>query len=356
MLHIAVGYDYELFLGGSCYTEEEVLLQPATELMKLYDELKVCFTFFADVCSLMRYRQLGMNEFPDRAEAQLRNALQKGYDVQLHIHPQWLIAEKAGDRWVFEEAKYRLHAFTEHDPCWTKERVINESIEYLNHFMQQADPEYTCAAYRAGGFSVQPEEELLPLLAAKGIIIDSSVIGGGCSHALPQQYDFRSLPDVPGWWFDPAKGYNHYTTAGNGMMFEVPVLGVRPGRDKLWLKSHGRQFSSGSTKGFSAGKNCGTKWEILTRKAKSLMLESCPLSFDNWDVDSLMWMVRRILKGHNINEEELYVSVLGHPKLQNEELLLNTSRFIERIQKEYGTGVKFETMRQVGKGIIGLNR
>ncbi|MBF0128091.1 MAG: hypothetical protein HQM02_12890, partial [Magnetococcales bacterium] len=89
MLYILYSADYELYLGSNLQPEEEVLIQPTGRLLATCDRLHIPLTLFADLACLWRYRELGSTRFPDSAEAQLQNAIQRRHDVQTHLHPHW---------------------------------------------------------------------------------------------------------------------------------------------------------------------------------------------------------------------------------------------------------------------------
>lgn len=62
MLYICPTFDYELYLGGSGYSEYEVLIEPTKRLAELFNQKKCKYTLFADTCSILQYKK--MNYFP----------------------------------------------------------------------------------------------------------------------------------------------------------------------------------------------------------------------------------------------------------------------------------------------------
>lgn len=347
MLHLFASYDYEIFLSGLHASEEKVLIEPTSKILDIYREYRLKCTLFADVCSLIRYRQLGLLKFPKLAETQLKQAVKEGHDVQLHIHPQWLVAKKQGHLWEFSDDDYRLETFVQKYPEWTLEKVFTKGTTYLSELLRSVDPQYACVAYRAGGFSVQPEKEIMQILKSKGIRIDSSVVLGSCHLGRFQHYDFRALPQKLGWHFSSSEGFDGQALSGRYDMFEIPMAGVKPGITKVILKLKGRQFPDNHMLGISAGETKQSKWQWLCDHIKRFCSETCMLSFDGWDCESMLWILKHVLKNHDIEREDLYLAILGHPKLQNQALLDQTKRFLEEIQIRYGKYVTFETMCQV---------
>ena len=99
-IYILYSADYELFLGGNYCNETEVLINPTNDLLNLFDDLKIPITLFADIFSILRYKEKELLDFPDSAEKQLKDAIRRGHDVQSHVHPHWNFTQ-------IEENNYR---------------------------------------------------------------------------------------------------------------------------------------------------------------------------------------------------------------------------------------------------------
>ncbi|MBF0339698.1 MAG: hypothetical protein HQL95_01880 [Magnetococcales bacterium] len=229
MLYLLYSADYELYLGRNHQPEEAVLIQPTAALLATCEQLAIPLTLFADVACLWRYRELGRKDFPARAEAQLVTALQRGHDVQTHLHPHWSQTRMVDGCFHFDPRHYRLGTWSE-DP---EERFRNTSAwlrqaaDYLTTLLRPHDPGYRCLAFRAGGYGLQPDEKMiLQALLDTGYRIDSSIIPGARLTSAVQQVDFTRLPDSGNFWIDPAHGLDRPAPEGQGL-FEIPIAAGR---------------------------------------------------------------------------------------------------------------------------------
>ncbi|MBF0438271.1 MAG: hypothetical protein HQL93_04025, partial [Magnetococcales bacterium] len=108
MIYILYSADYELYLGGNSQSEEEVLIHPTQQLLATCDRINIPLTLFADIACLWRYRELGLEQFPEQAEAQLQDAARRHHDIQTHLHPHWAFTHLEENRFLFDPATYRL--------------------------------------------------------------------------------------------------------------------------------------------------------------------------------------------------------------------------------------------------------
>jgi hypothetical protein len=106
-INVLYSIDYEIFWT---YNDDEVrvLIEPTERLLRQAEELGVRYTLFVDVLCLFRYRELGLHHFVDAVEDQLRDAVLRGHDVQTHLHPHWLTAERKDRIWSFDSRTFLL--------------------------------------------------------------------------------------------------------------------------------------------------------------------------------------------------------------------------------------------------------
>ena len=105
---------------------------------------------------------------------QLKDIIERGHRIELHIHPHWIDAKYNGDgTWNFSDFQhYSLNRFTE-------EEIIDMFVEgtsLLTSIAHEVDLEYKIVAFRAGGWAVQPFSLLKKAFNKSGIKIDSSVV------------------------------------------------------------------------------------------------------------------------------------------------------------------------------------
>jgi hypothetical protein len=113
MIYLLYSNDYEVFFGANYHPENEVLIETPERALSACEEIGVPMTLLCDLLCVWRYREQGHTLFPDSVDAQLKRAVQKGHDVQVHIHPHWpatgIIHDEQGiPGYEFELSKYLL--------------------------------------------------------------------------------------------------------------------------------------------------------------------------------------------------------------------------------------------------------
>src|SRR4051794_9218662 len=100
--------DWELHGDGSG-DMNELMFEPARKILGVCERYGAKYTFFAEVG-----QQFAMLSSPlekhRRAAAQweevLRDAVRRGHDVQLHLHPQWIGAKSQTQGFDLDYAKW----------------------------------------------------------------------------------------------------------------------------------------------------------------------------------------------------------------------------------------------------------
>ncbi len=185
-MNILLTFDYELFFGSEPGTVHKCMLEPTNDLLKMAEKYNVRYTFFVDVGYLMasaRYNAL--SEERSLVVRQIREMIEKGHDVQLHIHPHWEKASWDG-RWSMNtEDAYKLSDFSkeESDEIVRKYKTGIDEIIGRKTFV-----------YRAGGWCIQPFNQLKDVFVELGITHDSTVVAGDFLETREYAVDFRDAP------------------------------------------------------------------------------------------------------------------------------------------------------------------
>ena len=125
-IKILLTFDYELPLGFS-RDYEAGLFRPAQRLLERAGEIGVPVVLFADVCSAIRFESWDRKGFYDRFVEQVQLYLQRGNDVQLHIHPHWMTSSFSnGSNRSLREPITRLSSDV---PRKTKRIVVSLSVQ-----------------------------------------------------------------------------------------------------------------------------------------------------------------------------------------------------------------------------------
>ena len=190
--HLILTVDYELFGDGSgCL--DACVLQPAERLMQIAGRFDAPLTFFAEVLECMAMAEQGHDH---RAQDQLRSALARAHDVQLHIHPQWSNAQyDTQGAWKLDMDRWRIGDL----PLEEVRSLVCQGRQWLSSEVASNISGYRCLAFRAGGWCIQPSEKVIEALLEEGILIDSTVAPGQWRAGRGEWSDFRAAPAFPFW-------------------------------------------------------------------------------------------------------------------------------------------------------------
>lgn len=352
MLKLCITFDYELFLGENFLPEEEILFRPAAGLAEMLKQEQVSATYFADVCSVTQHERFGQTAYCDGFAAQLRELYAMGHDVQLHIHPNWLNSSFRDGKWDISQEGYKLHDFG-FDACSedSAPAILRRGKDYLEQTLRTEDPAYRCVAYRAGGFCIQPERELLTALAELGIRIDSSVALKQVSRAAIQDYDFSRVPPALNWWMSPDKGLGTAVSREDGAVYEVAIGAARNRLSKFWGIPKSGLHVAGRSGAGTGIKMPGTQPGMARRlylTVKRRLYSDGILSLDTRGWQVLLRDIEEIYRQYGCGERDQYVAIICHPKLASEETIENMRRFVREVK---GSPEKFAfaAMRDIAK-------
>jgi hypothetical protein len=153
------------------------MLNPAKQIIECCNNFGVKYTLFAEFG-----QQLAMEASEDPALKNsatawknfLQHVVLSGHDVQLHFHPQWIGAKHRNGRWHlnFKKSSIALLDYSE-IRTW-----LLKGKHYLENLLRPIKPSFRVLAHRAGGWMIQPSENLVQALLNIGIIADCTVIKG----------------------------------------------------------------------------------------------------------------------------------------------------------------------------------
>jgi hypothetical protein len=250
--------DYELYLGENFLPETEVLVEPTIALLAACERIRVPLTLFCDVACIWRYREVGDNTFPDAAEAQLRDAVRREHDVQVLLHPHWLQATRENARWLAPVDAGVVGALDDPAPLLARAKT------YLEELLRPVDPEYSCIAFRAGHYGLQPDHErVLAALLETGYEFDSSLVPGLVLRSDLNRVDYRGWrwPEKSGLFYD---------------VYEVPIATARFGPPEAffrWLNRPAKAEPRGRTLEAAVGRP-----SVLSRLFRLDPLELWPIA------------------------------------------------------------------------------
>lgn len=336
MLKVLFTYDYELFLGKNKASAAEILFRPTEQIAKGMSEQGAFGVFFADVCSAIKHREVGLPDYSEQFDDQIRKLTQDGHDVQLHLHTNWYMSEREGDELVVSPKGYKIHEFGfDKASARSVPNIIAETKQYLEERCAAVSPDYRCIAYRAGGFGVQPEEALFNALLEAGIVIDSSVNPYLYSLDTVNSYDFRNVPKELNWRIDPHLGISVAASKG---IWEIPVATaqLRPlemiGRSKADFKLPTAELKGEYVKTENSGRAQQAKWKRLLKRIFAYR----NLSLDTRTYTAILKDLEYIYNKYDLHKKDRYVCLICHPKLADQARVDNISRLIEELKKRPG--------------------
>lgn len=307
--------DYELYGNGSGDVFEH-MIRPTNEILSIVDAYGIKLTIFFEVVEYWRLKEewnrgnrMGYDENPIAAiEEQLKRAYRNGHDIQLHLHPQWVDARYQDGNWVVNLEDWRLGGYDKEGEYSLKNLLI-KGKKTIEDLIRPIDDEYRCVALRAGGYNIQPSQELVKAMKEVGLCIDSSIYPGGRELGFLSNYDYSAITNDLAYW----QVGGELEQVGNNGVYELPIFALPILRFRKFL-SLDRIKSL-----FRNRKSTKLAFEAKTSSTKNGILGKIKYFFETewqtWDY-CLFYnaMHRQFLRGvERCKNRDLFVLV-GHPK------------------------------------------
>ena len=297
MIECVFTLDYEIY-GNGTGALQNLVYEPGERLREIFRIWNARFVNFVEVAELERIEACGTDPAIDLVKRQIRNLHRDGFEIGLHLHPQWSNARHDAGRWVLDYSEYNLCTL----PRTRINEIVTSSINYLRHVVDESD--FTPLSFRAGNWLFQPTETAASVLAQNGIRIDSSVFKGGVQHANGLDYR-RSLGNGHYWSFE--RDVNVPDPVGPWI--EVPIYTEMV---PSWKMATSRRVGMGNGLGLSGR----SAWQKVNR-VRDLLRFRYPLKFDfcRMTLHELTSMVDRVIL-EDQQEPALYrpLVAIGHTK------------------------------------------
>lgn len=197
--NILLTFDYELFLGVRSGTAQKCIIEPTNSIINILKKNGAKGIFFVDTLYMLRLKEVAPH-YPNAARdfeeitEQLRVALKNGNYIFPHLHPHWLDAEYLPEvnEWALNNKRY--YRFNALDKSLQQE-TFDESVKLIEWIASAVTRDYKIDGYRAGGWSIQPFADFLPLFLKHGIYHEFSVRKGVYFNSDAQYFDFRNAPE-----------------------------------------------------------------------------------------------------------------------------------------------------------------
>ncbi len=315
-MNIYLTFDYELFFGNKSGTVDKCLLEPTNKLFEIAHSKEVYYTFFVDVGFLIaaeKHKELNLEL--SQVKTQIRQMIQFGHSVQLHIHPHWEKATFENGEWKMNvNGAYKLADF----PKEEAENIVRKYKKYLDDLIGQKT-----TTFRAGGWCIQPFSHMKDVFEELNLFVDSSVFRGAYLQTKHYNIDFRNVPLKSKYSFSEDVTVEDV----NGKFTEFPISSYRYSPSFFWwLYGLGKLFPTQHKmigNGNYVGQG-GRKWQTLT-------------GFTTFHVSSDGYYAKKLNsaleKSKNLNHKEMVV--IGHPKALTLYSLRKLKKFIDGNRNEH---------------------
>jgi hypothetical protein len=365
-IYLLFSADYELFFGENYLPEREVLIEPTEKILKALEEEGIPMTLFADVASVWRYRSLKIeSDYVTCFEDQLRGAVRRGHDVQLHLHPHWMTSTFDGKKWHMDESKFKLSDVGYADQKDQDEvsacELIRLGKDYLEELLRRIDASYQCVAFRAGGYGIQPNDrELIGALLAAGFKIDSSIVPGFFFRSNVNQIDFRKIPSRPNYHLGTRHGIYQEERQG---IFEIPIAAYSESLCETLVHHFsmlrkvalhlGNRVCAGKKKFTPRGRTIQKNSRIRLIRSALFRPSLFLLEFGGPSVDikRMALGTNKLIGSHLKESGDLYLSASCHPKSVFPSTIDAIREFWKRMVQFHGENIRAITFQEAAERV-----
>lgn len=229
--------DYELFGNGSGDVFKHII-KPTEKILAIAKQYGTKMTIFFEVIEYWRLKEeweqgnmMGYKENPISAiENQIREACRQGHDIQLHLHPQWINSRWENGHWEVNLDEWRLGCYKGEGDL-SLVNLLRQGKQTLEALLKPINEDYQCFALRAGGYNIQPSQEIVKAMMEVGFIFDSSIYPGGKETGYLSYYDYTSIDPTIGYW-QVGEQIEEFGTSG---IIELPIVAFPMIRLKKYL-------------------------------------------------------------------------------------------------------------------------
>lgn len=282
-----------MFFGHKSGSVNRCMIEPTSRLLEISQRYDSKFTFYVDSGMLAKGKECKSftSDF-NQLSAQIKKWDSIGHETGLHIHPHWEDATW-NEGWQFDLKRYKISDFNKNEiPL-----IFDAYYQVLQSLIKQQ-----IISYRAGGWCIQPFDEIKDSMERNQIGIESSVFPGGKNTTSPYYYDFTNIPSKNFWRFTD----DICVEDPKGSFLELPISSQVYNPLFFWrLFILGRLLPSRHKpmgNGFPA-KGGGSKKDFLTKK--NLLC----VSADGYFVTQ----IEKAIKKAELRGDKNLV-VIGHPK------------------------------------------
>ncbi len=212
MLEAVITIDYEVYGSGEG-SLRDLVYEPAERLKALFEKWDARFVAFVEAAELERIEAERADPAVSLVKSQIGDMHRGGFEIGLHLHPQWSNARYENGHWRLDDGEYNLCTL----PRERIVRIVDRALAYLRTLA--GDPVFIPTSFRAGNWLFQPTGPAAGVLRERGLKIDSSVFKGGRQHRHGLDYR-RALKNGPFWPFSDDVNIPD----SQGGLVEIPIF------------------------------------------------------------------------------------------------------------------------------------
>ena len=331
----------------------------ALKLMDLYKRLGVKATFNVEVM-----QQLAFERYTDRYQEikvqkdywikTVKIMRKKGFDIQLHIHPQWHNAVYDGKSWKLDK-RWNITSYSEK----LIENFVKSSIGYLNSNFHSYYP----VSFRGCEWGICcPSYPLFKILENYGIKLDISVVNGLYFDNKHIKLDYTNLesPYLP---YFPDYNDARKISKTKTNIIEIPTQSFY----RSWgyiIKKAFMKMESGKDTILSSRKSRNNRYSVVKKALNSIENDELRvmnkkeikskrkhiiMDISNLDIYALKigfdMIIGRAVKTPGTGVVPLVF--VSHTKYLTDGKLNNIESSIAYLRKKYGGSIEFVTLKKI---------
>jgi len=211
MIEVVFTLDYEIY-GNGKGSLGELVYEPTRKLKDIFDQTGAKMVVFVEAAEMEKIEESGTDPAIHEVRNQIRSLQRDGYEIALHIHPQWYNARREDGQWVLDYGEYNMCVL----PRERIIQIVDRAIKYLGDV--QDAPGFVPLSFRAGNWLFQPALPAAGVLVQRGVKVDSSVFKGGFQRRQGLDYR-RALRNGYCWRFGNDVNVEH----SDGTLLELPI-------------------------------------------------------------------------------------------------------------------------------------
>jgi len=297
MIEVIFTLDYEIYGNGEGFLRE-LVYEPAAKLMEVFNKFENRFVAFVEAAELEKIKEHRSDKAIDQVRGQIEDLYKHGFEIGLHIHPQWYNAQRENGKWALDYSEYNLCVL----PRERIRQIVDKSIGFLRNVL--GDSVFKPLSFRAGNWLFQPALPVAGVLAEHGVRVDSSVFKGGLQRQQGLDYR-RALKNGYFWRF--ATEVNVEDTQGT--LLELPIYTQMV---PFWKMATGKRIGLQQKSGgrVKSGKGRFSRLTDFLRFRYPQKLDFCRMT-----KDELTSMMDRVLEEDQASPTEYRpIVAIGHTK------------------------------------------